>query len=204
MNRTFYQLPRASSVEKWLALVPEDFVFAAKVWRRISHEQKLSGFEKDWALFLERMRPLLSKHGVLLLQLSKTFPQELDRLENFLKAIPSGVRLAIEFRHDFWFSRPVYKLLERYHATLVGVSAPGVPQILDAQTAPFAYFRLHGPRAWYKDRYTMKELDPFLSAARQALKRGDVYVFFDNTIGGHAYWNAQEFRDALTASELIE
>jgi len=197
MNRTFYQLPRASSIDKWLTLVPSHFVFAVKIWRRLSHERKLIGIEKDWALFLDRLAPLLSRNGVLLLQLPKTFPQKLDRLENFLKIVPPNVRLAVEFRHTFWFSPPVYKLLKRYHAALVGVSAPGVPCVLDVRTAPFTYLRLHGPRAWYKDRYSMEELTPFLNAVRVALERGDVYVFFDNTIGGHAYWNALEFHTAL-------
>jgi uncharacterized protein YecE (DUF72 family) len=193
VNRTFYQLPRASSIEKWLSIVPSNFAFAVKIWRRVSHEKKLLGIEKDWPLFLDRLAPLLARNGVCLLQLSKSFPQDLHRLEYFLKSVPRDVRLAIEFRHTFWFSQPVYTLLKRYGVALVGVSAPGVPCVLDVRMAPFAYFRLHGPRAWYKDRYTLHELSPFLSAARAALVRGDVYVFFDNTIGGHAYWNALEF-----------
>lgn len=197
LNRTFYQLPRASSIEKWQSLVPADFAFAAKIWRRISHEKKLLDIEADWALFLERMRPLLTQSGVLLLQLPKTFPQDAGRLGAFLSQVPRDVRVAIEFRHDFWFSKSIYRLLEKHQAALVGVSAPGVPQILDVRTASFVYLRLHGPRAWYKDRYTMDELKPFLTAAKTALRTGDAYAFFDNTIGGHAYWNAQEFYSAL-------
>lgn len=198
LNRTFYQLPRASSVEKWLQLVPPTFVFAAKVWKKISHEKKLLDFDAEWEIYLDRMKPLLARDGVLLLQLPKTFSQDLDRLERFLRAVPAGVRLAVEFRHDFWFSKKIYDRLAHYGIALVGVGAPGVPRVLDVQTAPFAYFRLHGPKAWYKDRYTMDDLKPFLDAARRSLEHGDVYVFFDNTIGGHAYWNAQEFHKELT------
>ena len=134
----------------------------------------------------------MKKQGVLLLQLPKTFPQDLDRVKRFLEKVPPSIRLAIEFRHPFWFSNPVYKLLEHYRVAIVGIGAPGVPRVLDVRTAPFAYLRLHGPREWYKDRYTREELKPFSNAAQSSLKKGDVYLFFDNTIGGHAYWNALE------------
>lgn len=197
MNRTFYQLPRASSIEKWRALTPPGFVFAAKIWRRLTHEKKLLDIDADWTTFLDRLSPLVSDGGVLLMQLPKTFPQNLQPLEHLLSLVPPDIRLAIEFRHDFWFSSPVYRLLERYGVALVGVSAPNVPVVLDVRTAPFSYLRLHGPRAWYKDRYSLEELKPFLDTARLALKQGDVYFFFDNTIGGHAYWNALEVRETL-------
>jgi uncharacterized protein YecE (DUF72 family) len=197
LNRTFYQLPRVATIRRMKAQVPSDFVFVAKIWRHLTHELKLKGFEKDWALFLERLTPLISPQGALLLQLPKTFPQDLSRLEDFLKTIPKNIRVAVEFRSAYWFCERVYKCLRRYEAALVGISAPGIPCVLNIRTAPFAYFRLHGPRAWYKDRYTLEELAPFVKAAQAALTKGDVYVFFDNTIDGHAYWNASEFQQAV-------
>jgi uncharacterized protein YecE (DUF72 family) len=202
LNRTFYQLPRARTVANWQRLVPKSFVWSIKIWRRISHEKKLIAVREDWRTFCERLSILTAPSGVLLLQLPKTFPHEVKRLEQFLSLGSGGFRLAIEFRHPFWFCETVYNVLKRHGVALVGVGAPTVERVLDARTAPFTYYRLHGPREWYKDRYSLEEMQPFVDAARRALRTGDVYVYFDNTIGGHAFWNALEFRAALAKGDI--
>jgi uncharacterized protein YecE (DUF72 family) len=51
INGSFYSLQRRSSFEAWAASVPEDFVFAVKGGRFITHMKKLSGIETPLANF---------------------------------------------------------------------------------------------------------------------------------------------------------
>ena len=41
VNNTFYQLPSENSIEKWRSQVPDDFVFAIKASRYITHMKNL-------------------------------------------------------------------------------------------------------------------------------------------------------------------
>ena len=51
INGSFYSLQRRSNFEGWKALVPEDFTFAVKGGRFITHMKKLSGIETPLANF---------------------------------------------------------------------------------------------------------------------------------------------------------
>src|SRR6478735_3221844 len=42
INNTFYRLPKASVMTDWASKVPQDFRFAVKASRRITHFQKLA------------------------------------------------------------------------------------------------------------------------------------------------------------------
>ena len=57
---------------------------------------------------------------------------------------PSGLRVAVEFRHPSWDDPAVYDLLERRDASYVVMSGAGLPCVLRA-TAQLVYVRLHGP-----------------------------------------------------------
>jgi uncharacterized protein YecE (DUF72 family) len=70
INGSFYSLQRRSSFEAWAASVPEDFVFAVKGGRFITHMKKLSGIETPLAKFLASgVLALDQKLGPILWQL---------------------------------------------------------------------------------------------------------------------------------------
>jgi uncharacterized protein YecE (DUF72 family) len=74
INRTFYTLPRPSTIEKWAAQVPEDFRFTMKLWREITHAKELLYKRKDVASFMQTVAPVGPRKGCLLVQ----FPAGLD------------------------------------------------------------------------------------------------------------------------------
>jgi uncharacterized protein YecE (DUF72 family) len=130
VNSTFYAVPAASTVKRWVEATPDGFVFDVKVHRLLSrHSAACNSLPTDLreqarttprarvkltkkleAALADRMveavQPLVDadRFGAFLLQLSPGFaPQEheLDELEPLLERV-APLPVAIEFRHRSW------------------------------------------------------------------------------------------------------
>jgi uncharacterized protein YecE (DUF72 family) len=89
INGTFYSLQRPESFEKWAAETPDDFVFAVKRSRFITHMKRLKDVEAPLASFLASgIFRLGRKPGPILWQLPPNFSFEPERVEAFLKLLP--------------------------------------------------------------------------------------------------------------------
>src|SRR6185503_5613033 len=66
INNTFYRLPRAELVTSWAAQVPDDFRFAIKASRRITHFQKLAGINDTLSYLVSVTTKLGDKLGAVL------------------------------------------------------------------------------------------------------------------------------------------
>ncbi len=105
-NTTFYALPPAETVARWLQDTPAGFEFCFKFPRWITHEKGLRQAEPETAEFLARMAPLGERLGPFLLQLPPSFgPDALPTLVAYLDHLPSGHRLAVEVRHRAFFGQ---------------------------------------------------------------------------------------------------
>lgn len=104
-NTTFYALPAAETVARWRAQVPPEFRFCFKFPRAVTHEKILIDAGAEVAEFFRRVvEPLGDQIGTLMLQLPPSFDaSKLARLRAFLAGLPSGVRYAVEFRHDDFY-----------------------------------------------------------------------------------------------------
>jgi uncharacterized protein YecE (DUF72 family) len=103
INGSFYSLQRRSSFEAWAASVPEDFVFAVKGGRFITHMKKLSGIETPLANFLASgVLALDQKLGPILWQLPPSLGFNADRMDAFLAQLPHSAGSAAEIaaHHD--------------------------------------------------------------------------------------------------------
>jgi uncharacterized protein YecE (DUF72 family) len=103
INGSFYSLQRRSSFEAWAASVPEDFVFAVKGGRFITHMKKLSGIETPLAnFFASGVLALDQKLGPILWQLPPNLGFNADRVDAFLAQLPpsAGSAAKIAARHD--------------------------------------------------------------------------------------------------------
>lgn len=69
INASFYRPLRPARYAKWAAAVPEDFRFAVKVPKELTHEHRLLDCEESLAMFLEEVAALDGKLGPLLVQL---------------------------------------------------------------------------------------------------------------------------------------
>lgn len=198
VNYSFYHLPRVSTYEKWKAETPDGFVFALKASRFISHVKRLGHVREPWAEFVRRARALGDKLGPILLQLPPNFHateenrRRLARLFSYRISSAQGMRLAVEFRHESCFEEPMLSLLRAHRVALVIAHSSRYPVPEAVSTAPFVYFRFHGPKELFASGYSDVELERWASHAKRFLDQGlDVYAYFNNDAMGDAVPDAQ-------------
>ena len=99
VNATFYRLPRRDAVAAWVETVPEEFVFAVKASRYLTHVRRPAR-PRAWGRFYASIEPLAlsPKLGPILWQLPETFHRDDDRLAQALNRLPPG-RHAFRVRH---------------------------------------------------------------------------------------------------------
>jgi uncharacterized protein YecE (DUF72 family) len=144
INNTFYRMPKASVLEGWTTQVPEDFRFALKASRRITHIGRLKADSVAEALgyLYKNLAALGARRGPVLFQLPPNLKKDLPRLEAFLALLPAGHDAAFEFRNPEWFDEEVYALLRAAGAALcLSEREDNAPPPL-VETAPFGYVRL--------------------------------------------------------------
>lgn len=146
INNTFYRLPKEKVLESWCAQVPEDFRFAIKASRRITHIRRLKGAESEMQFLLGNLQIMGARLGAILFQLPPNLKADLPRLEAFMELLPPRAPVAFEFRHETWFGDDVLECLKRHNRALVHVDAhegdeERTPAEL-AATANWGYLRL--------------------------------------------------------------
>lgn len=197
VNYSFYRLPKAETFEKWYQQVPDDFIFACKASRYLTHNLKLSHAADAWSRVITPMAHLEDKLGPVLLQFPDNWQKNYDRLAEFLQMTKSNtpevikLRLAFEFRHQSWLADEIYELLREYDAAFCIVDSNQMPRT-DVITASFAYYRFHGRTRKYGSRYTDAELQEEAAAMKKLARRGtDVFAYFNNDAQAYAVENAQ-------------
>jgi uncharacterized protein YecE (DUF72 family) len=222
IDSTYYRTPSASAVKGWAAKVPDNFVFAAKVWQAITHDKALADCHTELIHFVKTMDLLGDKLGPLLLQLPyfnravfKSGDEFLARLRSFLPTLPKDHRFALEIRNPKWMDAKLADLLRKHGVALVLQDQSWMPRPaavfsqFDPITAPFTYVRLLGDRkgiekqikTWDKviiDR--SRELFEWHDILTSVKKRGiEEYVYINNHYSGHAPTTAQHFLDLSTS-----
>jgi uncharacterized protein YecE (DUF72 family) len=198
LNNTFYHLPQPSSFDKWRESTPRRFLFAVKGSRFITHMKKLKDPEPGLKKFFHGPERLEDKLGPILFQLPPRWKLNTTRLEEFLNALPNGHQYVFEFRDESWLTNEVYELLRKYNAAFCIHDLGGKQTPLEI-TANFTYIRFHGPgEAKYSGSYSRVQLKTWANRIeewKRDLKQ--VYVYFNNDIGGHAVENAKTLKELL-------
>jgi uncharacterized protein YecE (DUF72 family) len=219
INGSFYSLMRPENYRAWYAAVPEDFVFAVKGGRYITHMKRLKDAERGLANFFasgllalrEKLGPILWQlppslrfdSGVLrefLLQLPKT-TTELSRLARRHDARLDGrsfhevdhdrpVRHTLEVRHESFVDARYLELLAEHGVAACVADSAGLYPLIDERTASFAYARLHGEKQLYVSGYSGRALAPWATRIKGWAERGDVFVYFDNDVKVRAPFDA--------------
>jgi len=184
INYTFRQLPKAMTLENWVAATPDGFSFALKAHQRITHFNRLTGSEFN-ELFFRAIDPLRAARrlGPVLFQLPPNFKADVPLLTAFVEKLPGDIRCAFEFRNASWLTDDVYRLLEKHTVALCLAESERfeVPEVV---TAGFIYVRLR------KEEYTVEERAEIAERVKRLLADGrDVYCFFkhEDTPAGAAY-----------------
>ena len=151
LNSTHYGIPDPANVDRWREAVPAEFRFCPKVLQEISHrlgEAEALRLLPGFCAAVSRLRPRL---GVTFLQLPPSFSsRELPALRRFLEAVPSGFPLAVEFRHESWFTdgrliEPAFDLLASSSVATVITDVSGRRDVSHSTlTAPRVLIRFVG------------------------------------------------------------
>jgi uncharacterized protein YecE (DUF72 family) len=200
INNSFYRLPTPETFRKWKTSAPADFVFAVKANRFITHMKKLKDPAESLARFMENVSALDDRLGPILFQLPPGWKLNLQRLQEFLQALPTRYRYAFEFRNPSWYNDEVMVLLEKHNCAFCVYELAGhlAPQEVPAD---FVYVRLHGPgENKYQGSYGDAELKNWARrCAAWRKQRKDVFVYFDNDQAGYAAFNAKRLRELVKA-----
>jgi len=116
INNSFYKLPSFETFANWRAAVPDDFIFAVKASRYITHMKKLKEPQEGLSRLFNNINALEEKLGPILFQLPPMWKLNLERLRDLLRLLPPYYRYTFEFRHHSWYTPEVLELLRQHNA----------------------------------------------------------------------------------------
>jgi uncharacterized protein YecE (DUF72 family) len=181
INGTFYSMQRSESFARWADETPDDFVFAVKGPRYLTHMLKLAHAEAPLGnFFASGVLRLGAKLGPILWQFPPNFRFNSDKLEAFFKLLPRDteaaiacgrqhdhrlrgrawletdrrrpIRHAMEIRHESFRDPAFIALLRKHDIALVCADTVDWPRLMDL-TSDFVYVRLHGSTELYRSAY---------------------------------------------------
>ena len=199
INNSFYRLPSAETFDAWRESSPRGFCFAVKGSRFITHMKKLKDPKSSSEKFFLAAERLGEKLGPILFQLPPRWKVNVERLSEFLDALPPEHKYTVEFRDASWFVKPVFELLRKHNVgfCIHDFADMNVPCEI---TAGFAYIRFHGPTsAKYFGSYSEEQLEQWAERIEGWRSRlSAVYAYFNNDPGGEAVKNALTLKRFLS------
>ncbi|MFC1457065.1 DUF72 domain-containing protein [Microvirga arabica] len=202
INSSFYRPHRPATYERWAASVPEDFRFAVKMPKAITHERRLKDVGDLLDRFLSEVGGLGPKLGPLLVQLPPSLSFQPGVADGFLNGLRSRVEGSIvcEPRHPSWFTPEVEALLDELRIARVAADRAPVPGADEpGGWRGLSYYRLHGSPKIYYSAYNAEYLAVIAGVlARDAAVGVETWCIFDNTAAFAATG------DALTTRGLIQ
>jgi uncharacterized protein YecE (DUF72 family) len=193
LDSVFYREPGRETVAGWTGATPEDFRFAVRVPRDVTHVDRL-GLPARAGRFVESLDQLGPRLGCVLFTTPPSFECDVSRFESVLAGMPEGLRTAWEFRHPSWLCPDVLELLASRNAAPVVVEAqdgsttaelmPG-GRLAERWAFPFVYVRFR------REHYTYADLCVWGEILGDVIGEGrDVCAFFRQSPGATSYATA--------------
>lgn len=223
----FYALPQVTTIQNWLAEVPEAFQFIVKAHRGMTlHErgQEKGELEQLFNRYRKTVAPLVAAGQLktVLFQFPPYFdasPQDIEYLR-LVRLWMGNLPIAIELRNQTWYRPGTLKSLLTFcrelHFTLVAADEPhgtvtSVPFVLATTNPDLVMMRLHGQntegwsnqgKSWRKTRtlykYSPAELQAFCDQINQLTTQPkELCVIFNNNSGKDAAPNALQLQKML-------
>lgn len=198
INNSFYRLPTATTFDNWREASPPDFCFAVKASRFITHMKKLKDPKSSSEKFFHVADRLGRKLGPILFQLPPRWKLNVERFDEFLRALPGRHQYVFEFRDETWLVPEIYQLLGKHKAAFCihDFADMRVPREI---TAKFTYIRFHGPTsAKYFGSYSNRDLRAWADRINEwRHDLSSIYIYFNNDPEGAAV------RNALTLKQMV-
>ncbi|NWL76487.1 DUF72 domain-containing protein [Pseudomonas taiwanensis] len=188
INGSFYALQNPVRYAHWRDDAPEDFIFAVKAPRYITHTRRLREVEQPLAnFFASGLLQLGEKLGPILWQFPPSMKFDAELFAHFFDLLPrtslaarncashcserlkkSGyrdaparatLRHAVEIRNESFVCDEFVQLLRKHKVALVIADTAGKWPYLEDLTSDFVYLRLHGDKALYASGYSEQALE---------------------------------------------
>ncbi|MGN8276228.1 DUF72 domain-containing protein [Pseudomonas sp. SMN5] len=199
INSSFYRPHRPATYAKWADSVADDFRFAVKVPKAITHERRLRDCEGLVDEFLGQCSQLGEKLGCLLIQLPPSLAFDEANAEAFFTTLRDRYQghAVLEPRHPEWLTAQAAALLQDACIGRVGADPSPLPGgDRPAGWPGIRYYRLHGSPRIYYSAYEDAWLEQFAKDLK-ADPDTPTWCIFDNTASGAATG------DALRLMELL-
>lgn len=189
VNSTFYKLPLARTIERWVNETENNFRFTFKLWQGITHTKGNPFLSEDIERFIYIINHAQHKKGALLIQLPPSVtcnPMLLHHLLTEIRLLDPEAQwpAAVEFRHRSWYTDQIYEMLEQHGVAMVWHDLPASAAPMQVSDTAFIYLRFHGPEGGYRGSYTDDFLSEYATYITDWLAGGKtVYAYFNNTMG---------------------
>ena len=206
IDTSFYRPHRPATYARWRDSVPDDFRFAVKLPRTITHDQKLAGIDALLADFLEGVHALGPKLGCLLVQLPPSLAFDDAVAPAFFASLRQSTPapLACEPRHRTWFTEAAAGAMARHGVSFVRADPNPVGLPPPVGGTEMTYVRLHGSPVLYRSAYPDEVLAAEAEALRESVRHGQTaWVVFDNTAQGEAVPNALDLLARVEAAQDV-
>jgi uncharacterized protein YecE (DUF72 family) len=198
INASFYRLPQPATFADWRERTPAGFTAAVKASRYLTHIKRLRDPEEPVRRLMDAAASLGPRLGPVLLQLPPNLVAHSGDLDACLRCFPAGQRIAVEPRHESWWTPEIREVLERNGAALCWADRRSRPVAPCWRTADWGYLRMHHGRA-ANGSYGRQALARWVDRIQETWPSDeDVYVYFNNDPGGAAV------RDAVAFARLAE
>jgi uncharacterized protein YecE (DUF72 family) len=202
-NNAFYMLPGGPTFRAWAERTPGDFVMAVKMSRYLTHIKRLAEPDEPIRRFVSRASELGSKLGPVLLQLPPSLQLDIPRLRRVLELVPPEIRVAVEFRHESWYTDEVRSVLTDAGAALC-LADRQRPLTPLWRTAGWGYLRFHDGLGEPRPCYTSGEMRDWASRVADLWAPAqDVFAYFNNDPRACALRDAIVFRDEMGRSGWV-
>ncbi|EGG45954.1 MULTISPECIES: DUF72 domain-containing protein [Streptomyces] len=205
INNAFYRLPSRETFARWRERTPSDFVVAVKASRFLTHVKRLRDPEEPVRRLMTHAEGLGDRLGPVLLQLPPTLRADTGLLDDCLARFPAGTRVAVEPRHESWWTPAVRDVLTARAAALCWADVLSRPVTPLWRTADWGYVRFHSGRARRSPHYGRQSLSSWVGRVGEAWPdESDVYAYFNNDPRGAAVLDAMLFaRTARAAGRTV-
>jgi uncharacterized protein YecE (DUF72 family) len=198
INSTFYRKPTSKTLLKWYDETPHSFRFFIKIPKSITHLNRLENSKEEIGAFCSHIQShLKDKLSGFLYQLPPSFKNTPENIEHIISSIDHTFLNVIEFRHNSWWQKEIFDLLEDLGIVFSGVSFPAeLPEDMIVNHPAILYYRLHGKPVLYKSEYSETFLDELAGKIKNSQQTA--FIFFNNT------WGTAAIKNSLYLKSILE
>ncbi|MFJ8065629.1 DUF72 domain-containing protein [Psychrobacillus sp. NPDC096426] len=229
LDTSFYAIPPIKNSLKWIKETPDNFQFVVKAYQEITchlrGDSHYESMEEMYERYRESVLPFkeAGKLSMVLVQFPPWFTCVKENVEYILRVKEElrDLELAIEFRHQSWYSpdfqNGTLDFLRTHHLHHTVCDEPqvgtGCVPVVPIATSDKVLVRLHGRNTYgwnnpgnnekwrevrYLYDYNKEELSYTQNIVDQLQKQAkEIVVLFNNNSGGHAAKNAKAFQQML-------